>query len=98
MESATSWFLVRFVSAAPRQEILFGAFLMMDILAGVRWYLIVILIFNSLIISDVEHSFMFFFFVFFLFVCFFAICLSLEKCVLRSSAHFFFLIEQFFGY
>ena len=66
-------------SSHPLRHLLSVDFSMMGILTSVRWYLIVILICFSLIMSDIEHLFMYLLAVF---------MSSLEKCLFSYFAQF----------
>ena len=60
---------------SPHSHQIYLIYLRIAILTGVRWYLTVVLISNSLMVSDVEH----------LFIYLLAICMSsLEKCLFSS--------------
>ena len=81
--SCTSWHSHQQCTGVPFSphpcQHLFVGFWVIHILTGVRWYLLVVLMCLSLIISDIWTFF----------VCLLAICISsLKKCILKFSLHF----------
>ena len=72
------WWCPRITFSSHSHQHLFVVFFIIDILTGVQWCLIVVLICISLIIQDAEH----------LFMCLLAICMSFGKTSIRVLCPF----------
>ena len=75
------------LSPHPHQHLLFLVFLSSAIWTRVRWYLIMVLVYISLILSDVERL---------LCVCWPSVCV-LANCLFMTSAPFFTWVMHFGG-